>query len=188
LDIHREKKEMSSTTHLPAWMEPEAREAAGQEQLKASNDKLAPYTKPIPNAEQQLAVEIDAGSGAPMQITWYYSATTEGGKVEHRAWEGIDIRKVFNDLATEWRHETAAQSFVTSKVIHFAYQSIIGLGPAVVPLLLESLAEQPQDWFWALAAIAREDAAEGVDSMEEAARAWLEWGRRPKGLLLGKPS
>ena len=80
-----------------------------------------------------------------------------------------------------------AQSFVTSKVIHFAYQSIIGLGPAVVPVLLESLVEQPQDWFWALAAIAREDAAEGIDNMEDAARAWLEWGKEAEELS-GKPS
>jgi hypothetical protein len=119
-----------------------------------------------------------------MWIRWHYTLTDEGGCVERRSWDGIDIRRVFNELAEEWRRETALESFVTRKVMHFSYQSIIGLGPAVVPLLLESLAQEPRDWFWALAAIAREDAAEGTDNFEDAAMAWLEWG---KGLRRGLP-
>jgi len=126
----------------------------------------------------ELALEVDAGEAKPMWLRWHYAVTDEGGSsVERRSWDGMDIRRVFNELAERWRTETALESFVTRKVMNFSYQSIIGLGPAVVPLLLESLAEEPQDWFWALAAIAREDAAEGADSFEDAARAWLEWGR-----------
>jgi hypothetical protein len=118
-----------------------------------------------------------------MWLRWHYTLTGEGGSVERRSWEGIDIRRVFNELAEEWRRETALESFVTRKVMHFSYQSIIGLGPAVVPLLLESLAREPRDWFWALAAIAREDAAEGTETFEDAAMAWLEWGgASPRGL------
>ena len=63
---------MSSTSHLPAWMEPEARKPAGQEELKAPNGTTpVPYAKPIPT-RTATGARGDAGSGAPMQITWYY--------------------------------------------------------------------------------------------------------------------
>lgn len=134
---------------------------------------------------RELALEVGVGAEQSMWLKWHYTLTDEGGSVERRSWDGIDIRRIFNELAEEWRRETALESFVTRKVMHFSYQSIIGLGPAVVPLLLESLAQEPRDWFWALAAIARGDAAEGADNFEDAARAWLEWGAR--GMRGGLP-
>ncbi len=133
----------------------------------------------------ELALEVRAGAERSVWLKWHYTLTDEGGSIERRSWDGIDIRRVFNNLVEEWRRETALESFATRKVMHFSYQSIIGLGPAVVPLLLESLAQEPRDWFWALAAIAREDAAEGADNFEDAATAWLEWGSR--GMRKGLP-
>lgn len=134
---------------------------------------------------RELTLEVGQGAEPLMWMKWHYTVGGEGhGTVERRSWDGVDIRRVFNELAEDWRRETALESFVVRKVMHFSYQSIIGLGPAVVPLLLESLAQEPQDWFWALAAIAREDVAEGVDSFDDAAAAWLAWG---KGLRRGLP-
>lgn len=38
-------------------------------------------------------------------------------------------------------------------MMHPAYQQIIGMGPAVVPLLLNDLVRTRSHWFWALRAI-----------------------------------
>jgi len=63
------------------------------------------------------------------------------------------------------------------RFIHAAYQKIIGMGPAVVPLLLEELGQRPDDWFWALAAITGEDPAAGEIDFDRARDAWIDWGR-----------
>jgi hypothetical protein len=60
-----------------------------------------------------------------------------------------------------------------------AYRQIIGLGPAVLPLLLRDLRETGRFWFPALNAITGEnpvpdDAAGDVDKMTEA---WMGWAR-----------
>ena len=48
-----------------------------------------------------------------------------------------------------------------------SYQRIIGLGSAVVPLLLRELERQPDHWFWALKAIT------GADPVPAASRGKL---------------
>ena len=67
-------------------------------------------------------------------------------------------------------------------MLHPAYQRIIGMGWAVVPLLLNELQRQPDHWFWALQAITGEEPARGTETLQAAAEAWLNWGREP-GLL-----
>ena len=61
---------------------------------------------------------------------------------------------------------------------------IIGMGPAVVGLILTELRREPDHWFWALEAIASENpvSPDAADKVEETAKTWLEWGRQ-KGLL-----
>ena len=164
-----ERAEQPARESVPARLPPSEAE---RHESKATADSYS---------RRSLTLEIGAGLES-MWVTWHYSLTTEGGAIERHTWGGIDIRRVFNELASEWRRDTALESFINRKAMHFAYQSIIGLGPAAVPLLLESLAQEPRDWFWALAAIAREDPAEGIDNFDDAARAWLEWGRTPKEL------
>jgi hypothetical protein len=96
-----------------------------------------------------------------------------------------NIRQQFTQLADTWKQETAFQSNITKKAIHPAYQRIIGMGQAVVPLILEEFRRgKLDDWFWALTAITGEnpitdDIAGNVESMAEA---WLQWGRA-KGYL-----
>src|SRR5947207_2727773 len=51
-----------------------------------------------------------------------------------------EVERVFRSLETKWRDETAHLSSITDMVLNQHYQSIIGLGPAVVPLLLRELA------------------------------------------------
>jgi hypothetical protein len=88
------------------------------------------------------------------------------------------LRADFERLANEWEDDTWAYSFIERKAMHRAYQRIIGMGHAVVILILERLQEcGPDHWFWALEMITGENPAAGTAGMEEATEAWLSWGR-----------
>jgi hypothetical protein len=95
------------------------------------------------------------------------------------------VRERFEALARQWQAETAMLSSTTKRIMHPAYQAIIGLGPAVVPILIEELRERPNYWFWALKAITGEDPVcpEDRGNLERMARAWIEWAeaRRATG-------
>ncbi len=93
-----------------------------------------------------------------------------------------DPEPSFRSLAAQWRAETAALSSVQQMVLHPAYQRIIGLGPAVIPLLLQELRREPDHWFWALHAITGETPVGPNSTFDEAVAAWLEWGRS-RGLV-----
>jgi hypothetical protein len=60
------------------------------------------------------------------------------------------------------------------------YQRIIGMGLPVVPLILEELRREPDQWFWALEAITDENPvpAEDAGNVRAMADAWIEWGRQ----------
>jgi hypothetical protein len=92
-----------------------------------------------------------------------------------RSWQ--ELRATFEDLAIRWREETAMEALPSRKAMNFSYQCIIGMGPDVIPFILESMADEIDDWYWALTAIARRNVAAGTQSMSEAANAWLAWGR-----------
>ncbi|PWU20449.1 MAG: hypothetical protein C5B50_03840 [Verrucomicrobia bacterium] len=62
-------------------------------------------------------------------------------------------------------------------MLHPAYQRIIGFGPVAIPLILRELEREPAHWFWALNAISGEDPAPEGSTFDEAAAAWLKWGR-----------
>src|SRR3989338_4895582 len=59
----------------------------------------------------------------------------------------------FRGLVDTWRNETQASSSVTEMAMHPAYQQIIGMWPAAIPLILRELENKPDHWFWALKAI-----------------------------------
>ena len=92
---------------------------------------------------------------------------------------GQALRERFDELADEWVQETRFQSSATEIAIHPAYQQIIGMGPAVLPLILDRLAQRTEHWFWALAAISGEDPVDPMDAgqVEAMAESWLRWGR-----------
>lgn len=91
-----------------------------------------------------------------------------------------EVRARFEALARRWRAETRFESSSTKLFLHPAYQQIIGMGAAVVPLLFESLARAPEHWSWALKAITGADPvpAEARGNVKQMAAAWLEWARR----------
>ena len=84
----------------------------------------------------------------------------------------------FYALANQWKTETERISSVNLKLMHPAYQQIIGLGEAAIPLILNELSKQPDHWFWALRAITGDNPVEGENQgkIEYMRKAWLRWG------------
>ena len=58
------------------------------------------------------------------------------------------------------------------------YQQIIGMGTAAVPLILEELQREPDQWFWALECITEENPVPPQDAgrVRAMAEAWVRWG------------
>ena len=86
----------------------------------------------------------------------------------------------FKKLARIWKSETELHSKVSKRILHPAYQKIIGMGETALPLILKDLAENgPDDWFWALKAITDENpiTQEIAGDMSAMTEAWLQWGR-----------
>jgi hypothetical protein len=86
----------------------------------------------------------------------------------------------FQTLADELRKDTAHLSSVTKQVMHPSYQRIIGLGPAVLPILFEQVRRQSGYWFWALNAITGEDPVppEDLGDVPKMSEAWLNWAKQ----------
>jgi hypothetical protein len=89
-----------------------------------------------------------------------------------------NIVQEFYKLAAQWRTETQYLSAVSEISMHPAYQKIIGMGPAAVPLILGELKQRPAHWFWALKAIARMDPVpvQHRGNIEKMTEFWLKWG------------
>ena len=85
----------------------------------------------------------------------------------------------FARLASEWKRDSRYLSNSAQMAMIRSYQRIIGMGMPVVPLILQELAREPDQWFWALEAITEQNpvppAAAGKVSLM--AHAWIEWGK-----------
>ena len=93
----------------------------------------------------------------------------------------IAAEQRFNKLAKAWKSETELVSKVTKRILHPAYQKIIGMGESAIPLILKDLSENgPDDWFWALTAITDENPIrkEIAGNMAAMTEAWLQWGKK----------
>src|SRR5580700_303635 len=85
----------------------------------------------------------------------------------------------FRRLEASW---LAAVGFSSSSTVlrgHPAFQEIISMGEAVVPLMLRDLEERPRLWVWALPRIAGADPVPAGDrgNIVKMSEAWLRWGR-----------
>lgn len=92
---------------------------------------------------------------------------------------GDELARSFAALAHQWRRETAHLSSVAAKTLHPAYLRIIGLGPAVIPLVLARLENEPAYWFAALRSLTGHDPVRPEDAGRFRAMrdSWLAWGR-----------
>jgi len=89
------------------------------------------------------------------------------------------LERQFRQLSHQWENETGMLSDLSQKVIHPAYQRIIGMGQDAVPLLLNELSKRPNHWFWALRSItgANPVKPEHRGRIKLMAQDWLCWGR-----------
>jgi len=89
------------------------------------------------------------------------------------------LRVAFEELALTWSSETAHLSSPTKLIEHPAYRQIIGLGPAILSLMLLDLAQHRRFWFPALSAITGENpvSEDAAGDVEKMTNAWIEWGR-----------
>ena len=81
----------------------------------------------------------------------------------------------FKLLADTWRRETGHYSILQQKILHPAYQEIIGMGERALPFLIKELDSKPSHWFWALRSITRENPAQQATTPQDAVKAWKEW-------------
>jgi hypothetical protein len=97
---------------------------------------------------------------------------------------GADSHERFRRLAAEWKEKSRYLSNTAQMAMLKPYQRIIGMGMPVVPLILEELRREPDQWFWALEAITGENPvpSEAAGKVSLMARAWLEWGAQ-RGLV-----
>lgn len=93
-------------------------------------------------------------------------------------------REQFQRFSGEWKEQSRYLSNTMQMAMLRPYQRIIGMGPVAVPLILEELRRDPDQWFWALEAITGEDPVppDAVGKVGVMAQAWIEWGTR-RGLL-----
>ena len=100
----------------------------------------------------------------------------------------------FGRLAAEWKSQSEFLSSPTAIAGLPAYQAIIEMGQAAVPLILDELRREPDHWFVALKRITGEDPMpdDARGEINRMAAAWLDWGRvhgiwRPPPTFSGIP-
>lgn len=96
------------------------------------------------------------------------------------ALSGASIEERFRRLATEWKEQSRYLSNTAQMAMLKPYQRIIGLGLPVVPLILEELNREPNQWFWAIEAITEQNPVppEATGQVRLMAQAWIEWGKQ----------
>jgi hypothetical protein len=96
-----------------------------------------------------------------------------------------NARQRFLRLAAEWKDQSQYMSNTAQMAMLRPYQRIIGMGAPVVPLILEELQREPNQWFWALESITEENPVppEAAGIVRLMAQAWVDWGK-DQGLLV----
>jgi|SRR6516164_1851971 hypothetical protein len=89
------------------------------------------------------------------------------------------VEQRFRRLEALWQSETWPYSDPAKIINHSAFQEIIRMGEAVVPLMLRDIEEKPRLWVWALPRITGENPVppEHAGYIREMGQDWLRWGR-----------
>jgi len=98
----------------------------------------------------------------------------------HLADPEASIQERFRRLADEWKEQSRYLSSTAKLAMLKPYQRIIGLGLPVVPLILEELQREPDQWFWALESITEQNPVppEAKGKVRLMAQAWIDWGKQ----------
>lgn len=94
------------------------------------------------------------------------------------------LRERFVQLRDEWKSRSKYLSNTAQMAMLWPYQQIIGMGCDAIPMLLDELRHEPDQWFWALEAISGENPVPLNDAgdVQASAAAWIQWGRK-QGLI-----
>jgi len=114
----------------------------------------------------------------PAEWLPFYSALQE--PVPASQLEETRLKHEFERHAAKWYEETMYTSSAVEIVLHASYQRIIGMGPAVLPLVFRDLKDNERDWFWALSSITGKDpvAPEDAGNVPRMRAAWLNWAKQ----------
>jgi hypothetical protein len=92
------------------------------------------------------------------------------------------VEEEFRTLADQWHRETDFHSSISVKINHPAYQKIMVLGVAALPLILSDLANRPSFLYLALQRLTKQNPVPQGANPQACADAWLAWGRE-RGLI-----
>lgn len=161
----------------PRWEAPERGRGIGESEWESRTISSAHFlSEPWDTASQKQVrrrTQRRALQAASWQIRPRISAKSRTSTIER---SNSDVYSLFSELSEQWRTDMLFESNIERIVLHPSYQRIIGLGPQVVPYILQDLQDSPDHWFWALTAIVGDDKAVGQTSVGAAAEAWLAWG------------
>jgi superfamily II DNA or RNA helicase len=101
-------------------------------------------------------------------------------RLEIKEYSTETIKEDFANLASQWTQDVEGMSSTVEMVKHPAYQKIVSMGQAVVPLLLEDLRQNPIYWLPALRQITQQNPVqpEQRGKIKQMAEAWLNWGKQ----------
>ncbi len=100
-----------------------------------------------------------------------------GGDVGAPAPSEHELTERFVALSREWLRDTAVLSSIRAKVAHPAYATILELGERAIPLVLGELKDRPAHWLAALKTLTGANPVSPGATFDEAAEAWLRWGK-----------
>lgn len=130
------------------------------------------YSNPR-KADYSFALDRASNRGWHHQKT--YDAANQFADLLTRRKETSTLADRFKQLAAKWRDETIFSSSIQSTVLNAHYQSIIGMGPAVVPFIFEELKTNGGHWYWALQSILGQNPAAQSSTVKEAKARWLQF-------------
>jgi len=98
--------------------------------------------------------------------------------------QGGGDRERFGRHFAQWKEQSRYLSNTAQMALLRPYQQIIGMGRAAVPLILEELRRDPDQWFWAMECITEENpvAPQDAGRVRAMADAWVRWGLQ-RGLI-----
>ena len=134
----------------------------------------------VPIFEERLTklLTINSTGAARKTATWTANTRADNSLAQHLAL-ARPFQNRFLELAQRWRAEVRTVSSTTDRILNSAYQDIIGMGKAVLPLIFRELERNGGHWFWALRHITQENPATPQDAgnIQKITEAWLRWGR-----------
>ena len=136
--------------------------------------------------EYEVAYEVVASDGVPVQVTQYNLVTTSSNPQETYLPDVSALLEWrFNELALRWHQEVGGQSSPSRVIGNSAYLAIVAMSRSAIPFILRDLRVKGGYWYPALRAI---NEALGQPSpfipatdrgnVPRMTQIWLDWGRR----------